>query len=34
MPEKRAAMKTWERWLAKHVIEPKIEQSKVVPITG
>jgi len=34
LPEKRAAMKTWERWLAKHVIEPEIEQSKVVPITG
>jgi len=34
LPEKRAAMQTWERWLAKHVIEPEVEQSKVVPIAG
>jgi integrase len=34
MPEKRAAMKTWERWLAQHVIEPELEPSKVVSITG
>ena len=34
MPEKRAAMKTWERWLAQHVIEPELEHPKVVPITG
>jgi hypothetical protein len=33
-PEKRAAMKTWERWLAQHVIEPELEPSKVVSITG
>jgi integrase len=34
MPEKRAAMKTWERWLAQHVIEPELEPRKVVSITG
>ena len=34
MPEKRAAMKTWERWLAQHVIEPELERSKVVSITS
>ena len=34
MPEKRAAMKTWERWLAQHVIESELEHPKVVPITG
>ena len=34
MPEKRAAMKTWERWLANNIIEPELEPNKVVPITG
>ena len=34
LPEKRAAMKTWERWLAQHVIEPELERSKVVSITS
>jgi|TARA_B110000090_G_scaffold205959_1_gene254551 integrase len=34
LPEKRAAMKTWERWLAKYVVEPELEHPKVVPITG
>jgi intergrase/recombinase len=34
MPEKRAAMKTWERWLAQHVIEPELVQPKVVSIAG
>jgi integrase len=34
MPEKRAAMKTWERWLANNIIEPELEPNKVVSITG
>jgi hypothetical protein len=34
MPEKTKAMKTWERWLAKHIIESTLEPTKVVSITG
>ena len=34
MPEKRAAMKTWERWLANNIIDPELEPNKVVSITG
>ena len=34
MPEKRAAMKTWERWLANNIIEPELGPNKVVSITG
>jgi len=33
-PEKTKAMKTWERWLAKNIIEPELEPNKVVSITS